>query len=133
MVGHEPRGEFKARPERISDKGSGAQHRQAVSPDGPSPCLSGVFIKTICVIDPAIFRPNSPKTIKKPPPQEWLLTRRASAFLFGACLRVLLATDVDGGDTALADFGDLEAQAVGLHHGADLGQGVQALQQETSH
>ncbi|WP_454006954.1 hypothetical protein [Alcaligenes sp. Marseille-Q7550] len=50
VVRYEPRGEFKARPERFADKGTGAQHRQAISPDGSAHFLNGVFAKAGFVI-----------------------------------------------------------------------------------
>jgi len=51
VVRHEPRGEFKARPERSADKGTGAQHRQTVSPDGSAHFSNGVFTKASSAID----------------------------------------------------------------------------------
>ncbi|HRL20944.1 MAG TPA: hypothetical protein PLG97_04290 [Alcaligenes sp.] len=35
--------EFRLRPARVLDKGTGAQHRQTISPDGPAPDLNGDF------------------------------------------------------------------------------------------
>ena len=43
VVRHEPRGEFKARPERFTDKGTGAKHRQDVQPRRLSWGGNGVF------------------------------------------------------------------------------------------
>ena len=45
--GDKPPGEFRARPEPVLDKGTGAQHRQVLSPETQTRSLNGVFTETL--------------------------------------------------------------------------------------
>ena len=45
--GDKPPGEFRVRPEPVLDKGTGAQHRQVLSPETQTRSLNGVFTETL--------------------------------------------------------------------------------------